>query len=390
MDRTPIMRVISLWSRSACMRLLFVARLCMVGFVAGGILGCGATSDSDAEAPSSSAAISEDVRLKKVDTIRVQEGDSLFIGDFWNACVTTDPFRMYVADDEMHRVAVVGPEGTVRRLIGRRGEGPGEMYSPKTCAVMRDRLIVQERSKYVVFDTSGAYRATHRLPEGLSRGGLWALATHGDHIYTGITSVDLRANGLQAGPDEPAVARFDSTFRNPTLFGAFAPPYTDDAYVWRFRFLDVSPSGTLALAYYLSPEVRLYDVTQPDLPQVGTVQVEHPNYRPVSESIPIQTPRSELMERASNLSFMWHTYVVNDSTLVQTFQNRTMAYYDQQSEDEMSFYAVIADVSGEPTGTVQLDGPMVARDDQGRVYVRRSNRPDRRIIDVYEVQRTAR
>jgi len=57
--------------------------------------------------------------VERVGTIDIQETDSLFIGAFESADVTLDPFRMHIADREIHRVAVVDRSGTIRRLIGR-------------------------------------------------------------------------------------------------------------------------------------------------------------------------------------------------------------------------------------------------------------------------------
>lgn len=125
---------------------------------------CTGNASSDSEV----RALSESDWLAPVDTIAIQETDEDYIGDYTGASVTLNPFRVYIPDIQRDRVAVVGRTGEIQGYIGSPGEGPGELRNPHTTSTHGDTLIVNQSygRGYAIFDTTGTYDETRRLPEG--------------------------------------------------------------------------------------------------------------------------------------------------------------------------------------------------------------------------------
>ena len=69
-----------------------------------------------------------------------------------------DEGRVFVVDQSPAAIKVFGPDGSLVRLIGRQGEGPGEYRAP-FIALRGSRLAVHDPrlSRTSLFDTSGAF-----------------------------------------------------------------------------------------------------------------------------------------------------------------------------------------------------------------------------------------
>lgn len=113
----------------------------------------------------------------QVTSIHIVEYDSLVIGDFNSIDVSTDPFRMYIPDKNVHRIAVVDSAGSILRVFGNEGQGPGELYRPMAVEQISDRLFVKESNRFSVFDTTGRFLHIRLLPEGIYPEDRWSL-TH--------------------------------------------------------------------------------------------------------------------------------------------------------------------------------------------------------------------
>jgi hypothetical protein len=75
--------------------------------------------------------------------------------------------RLYVADDLSHDVRVFDADGVLVRVIGRKGQGPGEFELPWEVAVDdADTLMVwdQRLMRVSVFDPQGGFRRSFRVP----------------------------------------------------------------------------------------------------------------------------------------------------------------------------------------------------------------------------------
>jgi len=329
--------------------------------------------------------LAETTTLEQVGTIEVQETDERFIGQFESAHVTLDPFRLYIADREMHRIAVVDRDGTIRRLIGEQGQGPGELQEPQRAVRVGDRIIVADTNAQLsVFDTDGTFRRRGRLPEGVWRGGLWSLSTAEDGLYMAIQDVDPRTQGLKATPEQDVVARLTGRFEIDESFGTYPELYQENEYVWRYTTLDVNESH-VAVGYYLVPHVQVYDLTASPPSLVETVDLTHPHFTGPDEPLPMDMPRPELQAHAEELSFVWQTFLLDDRTVVQVFNNRTEAFYDNQLESERHHYAILGRVGTDKQLALELPGRVFARDERDRLYVELNPTPDERKIGIYEV-----
>lgn len=359
--------------------------LVLIATIASGCTDSASEGENSRGATNTAVGLSESDVLKRVGAVNIQENDSLFIGDFWNVAVTNDPFRIYVVDRQLHRVAVINRAGDILRVIGEQGQGPGEMDSPQAVVVDSDRIYVEAGHNIHVFDTSGVFVETHVMPSGVLPDGQWSLSEHENRFFVAATDVDPRSSGLQASSRDKTVAELDTSFRLQHMFGTFPELYREEEYVWRFRTLDVSEDGMMAVGYYLDPDVQLYDMSQSPPRWEGVVSLDHPEYKPVREPIPITTSRRELQRRSPNISFVWHTYLLRDTVVVQTFNNRTEDYFADRAEEEISFHAMIGFPS-EQLEALDLPGPIVGKDQKDRLYVRHSNVPDERVLGIYEVQ----
>lgn len=75
--------------------------------------------------------------------------------------------RLYIADDQQHRVIVFDPRGRFLRHLGRHGSGPGEFQQPWLVAVDRfDSVYVWDaaQARVSVFGPDLQYRRSFRVP----------------------------------------------------------------------------------------------------------------------------------------------------------------------------------------------------------------------------------
>jgi hypothetical protein len=343
--------------------------------------GCNAPNTSE---PGNRSA-DESTALQQVGHIDIQETDERVIGQFESVHVALDPFRMYIADREIHRIAVVNRTGEIVRLIGEQGQGPGELQDPQRAVRAGDSLIVEDANAQLsVFTADGDFKRRDRLPKGVWRGGMWSLTAADNGLYLAIQDVDPRAEGLKATPEQDVVAELDGQFDLTRTFGTYPDLYQEDEYVWRYTTLDVN-EGLAAVGYYLVPDVQVYDVTQSSPSLVETIELNHPAFTAPDDPLPMDMPRSELQAQAEELSFVWQTFMLSDSTVVQVFNNRTKAFYDDQAESERHHYAILGRVGSEEQQALELPGRVVARDAKDRLYVELDSTPDERKIGIYEV-----
>jgi len=88
------------------------------------------------------------------------------------------------------------------------------------------------------------------------------------------------------------------------------------------------------------------------------------------------------LETSATLS----VWAVRDSLVMLLFANGSPEYYERIGDDDaVAFHGVVATTSGRQMGTLDLPGPVQARDSKGRLYIRLSNVPDRREFGIYEL-----
>lgn len=95
--------------------------------------------------------------------------------------------RLAVADNRGARVVIVDPAGPARRVVGRRGQGPGEFLTPATLALDGQTLWVGDVRlfRFDLFDAGGRPLREVAWPNGVSRISRFRVAPDGGLWYVG-------------------------------------------------------------------------------------------------------------------------------------------------------------------------------------------------------------
>lgn len=113
---------------------------------------------------------------------------------------------LYILDEGSYRVVVLDSEGALVRMFGSHGEGPGELSSPTSAAILGDgRLVVYDMSfpgALEVFDQEGSFLQSTTVDPLRGMPGELLLPLGGDRMVT-TGGMTIRMAG-QAEPDEPA------------------------------------------------------------------------------------------------------------------------------------------------------------------------------------------
>jgi hypothetical protein len=115
--------------------------------------------------------------------------------------------NLYVLDRDNARIVVFGPDGKLKRTVGKKGEGPGELQLPFGMAVLEDgRLAVQDMGSGAIslFGADGAYQDLVRRQGGGMilagpAGGGMAAHPSGGLLMTGSQMV---GGGPESGPPQ--------------------------------------------------------------------------------------------------------------------------------------------------------------------------------------------
>lgn len=326
-------------------------------------------------------------QLVPVDTIAIRETDEDYIGTYDMLHISRSPFRMYIPDAQRQRVAVLNTEGRIIRYIGSPGQGPGELGRPVSVRAAADSIVVKQANMrgMAVFDTTGAYLGSYRFSEEVQSLGAHAFRiTEEGYIHAATRSEDVL--DLPASPEQPTLAYLNGRFELKHYFGSYPELYTEDEYALAEVSIDVEEK-VLVAGYNLTPKVQVYDTDTRRL--VNMKHLSHPRFKHPTGALSIsmaQDDRSGFLERLSDVSLVRRTYVTPNQTLVQGFENRSLAYYENDHDPtEREDYAILADLNSDQQEALRLPGPILARDDANRVYVELDPTPDQRKIGVYEV-----
>ena len=335
-------------------------------------------------------SLSETKSLQQVGTIEIQENDNRFIGTIAGCDVKLNPFRLYIADRKAERIVVVGDDGQIEGFVGQPGNGPGELRGPADVLVAGNRIVVlQSRLQgFATFDTTGTYRATYHLAEGHRYSGMYSLSADGEGGY--IFPVTMNLETVQVSSDETAVARLNSAFEITETFGTFPSLYQEGEYVAQQRTLDVRNDSLAAVGYRLVPDVQLYNLTEEGIPKVSEVPLTHPAFQSPNREITrrlTQESQKAFYEALSNASVVGHTSLLENGVVVQSFANRTKAFFEKQGwpKSERDHYAVLGTVNSQERLHLRLPGRILARDEKDRLYVLINHTPDKRRIGIYKV-----
>ncbi len=332
--------------------------------------------------------------LVLVDTIQLQEPDTLFLGEFLTVTVTLDPFRLYVPDRRLHRVVVYDSLGRPLQVIGRAGfDEPGTLRRPSYVLVHGNRLYIDEaQGRFALFRRDGRFIRWLYLPEGYGatgRGVLYALDA--SHLIVGsVAYAEPCASWFEPACEGTRVFSVVDTAlgRVTGRFGVYPALYQEKVVPGRWAMLDVLPREQLAAAVYeLSPEVHFYRVDREGGELLRRVPLFHVQWRPLTEAIAPTLSREAMQAMALQVSHMRGVYFVADTLVLAHFWNLRPEYYVGTGIDPMAVdaYGVLVSLSGVWQQALALPGPVLGRDEAFHLYIRLSDEPGRRLIGRYRV-----
>jgi hypothetical protein len=191
--------------------------------------------------------------------------DVLFVGPSGVECDTAG--KVYVLDFPDNNIKVFDPAGKFLRIIGRKGQGPGEFNMPAGLVVTGDRLIVRDigNRRICALTLSGEYMKTESyaafsgIPQHLGAlpDGKIVLETEKTYFAETDRPQDVALEIL--APDLKPTKKIYShpvlrdKYRNGDSGSFNIPqPYCPDVY-W-----DVSPSGEFAIGFSEKYEIGVY------------------------------------------------------------------------------------------------------------------------------------
>ena len=182
----------------------------------------------------------------------------------------------YLLDQQLCRVTVVGPDGEVLRHIGRQGEGPGEVRTPQSMALLADGTVAlaeQFPGKLVKLTRDGLPAGIVTVGRAGAEGGFTALsslkrrddtllvgalfqapAEHGQSRQSYLASIDADGQELVRFCEHTTVldferAHFSEKAMLASFLGAHAIGPGGEIYAardWNSYLIDVfGPDGTL-------------------------------------------------------------------------------------------------------------------------------------------------
>jgi len=197
----------------------------------------------------------------------------------------------YVSDWSVHHIKVFGPDGTFKRLIGRPGQGPGDLNGPSIIAIAGDRLVVWEsmNQRFSIMTLDGKFLTTAPRLHGV-RGELYSLGALPDGRFVAFIDKGLPENAEGPLPSEQHFAvlllsrdlavvktlfeqplRLRNWFRHPETQAVGPAPFPYHPNI----AVDVSPAGILAVGCSRTYQIGLYD------PDKGRTAEIHRPYIPV-------------------------------------------------------------------------------------------------------------
>ncbi len=92
-------------------------------------------------------------------------------------------------------------------------------------------------------------------------------------------------------------------------------------------------------------------------------------------------------EALSSASAVSHTSLLDNGVVIQSFVNRTKAFFEKQGwpKSEKQHFAVLGEAESPKRLRLRLPGRILARDEKDRLYVLLNHTPDERKIGIYEV-----
>jgi hypothetical protein len=214
------------------------------------LAGCrSAENDGAGRAAAESASVAPDA-IHKVDEVVLRETDSVFVGRPIGIVVGPDG-TIFVSDDVEDRVASFSRTGSLGRVYGRVGRGPGELLAPARLGMIGDSLLLvadDTRGRVTVYDVAtGEY--LYDVPVTGTSGGL---SVRRDTVWMG-----LRHFATQTG-----VVTWSDRNHTPRYLVDFPASYKASRQVATvYGDVQILPLGdSLLVSYFASPDLLLTDL----------------------------------------------------------------------------------------------------------------------------------
>ncbi len=101
--------------------------------------------------------------------------------------------RLYVLDSNDHNIKIFQDDGTFLKIIGREGNGPGDLRRPWMFKFIRDKIYIADANnrRIQIFNSDGRYESGYKVPIGFGKG--MAFDRQG-HLY--LNTQGLRSSNL--------------------------------------------------------------------------------------------------------------------------------------------------------------------------------------------------
>ncbi|GEM_PF-413423 len=334
--------------------------------------------------------------LVLVDTIRLEEPDTLFLGEFRSVEVALQPFRLYVPDFRLGRVVVYDSLGRPLQVIGRPGfEEPDALRRPVRVLLHDTILYVEESgSRISRFTIGGRFLDRPRFPEGyLVQFGLRRL--DGSRLVVpSIALAEPCSDWFKPACAETRSLSVMDTSLSRVLyrFGQYPRMYLEGSYIWRFVAVDVTEQRRIAAVVYAqSLELQFYALGDTSAQLRGRVALRHPAWRDPPQEMPadlLVNDRARFNELLLQSSSMEGVYLVGDTLVLAYFFNMKPSFFERPGWDDGDIepYGVVVGLSGVWQQALELPGPVLGRDEAFHLYIRLSDEPGRRLIGRYRVE----
>lgn len=296
-------------------------RLTALGLIAVGVLGC-RPDQLETKGPS----------LIVVDSILLVEHDSLYVGNPFTPVV--DPFdgSIYIPDIYSQRVYRYARSGSLVRVYGRPGEGPGELRSASATFVLDTATLVVHDAmlrRLTLFDrTTGDY--IRSLPFHGVAGTTPPVVRRG---YVWFSLIDSNYRDAEAGGAK-SIAKWDPSSDRTDLVGNMPDDVALSAQSGFWRFANQNLRGALAMrndtlirGWQLKNELAVVDSAGAELKWLSVPIVRRQGVPPnIRELVDVdRIPQDEVIERFSKLRQL---QVLSDGSIAFTHHDQLILSRD--------------------------------------------------------------
>jgi hypothetical protein len=117
--------------------------ICAQCIVVAVLVGCAACSPNARRPQHVNLAAGPGPQFLLLDSLVLEENDTLYLGKPEMGFVVDDSGDIYVADEFWNRLIRFRPDGRIDRVFGRAGSGPGEFRSTTPATIVFDTLVIQ-------------------------------------------------------------------------------------------------------------------------------------------------------------------------------------------------------------------------------------------------------